>query len=75
MLIIENILIDDDKQNKYRSKVNYTAAIHLCITFFRCNNVNPSHLEKFIARNKCPVRPDRNAERNTRNHSAIPFNY
>lgn len=75
MLITENIPIDDDKQNKYLSKVNYAAAIHLCITFFRCNNIFPSHLEKLIARNKCPVRPDRNADRNTRNHSAIPFNY
>jgi hypothetical protein len=32
-------------------------------------------LEKLIARNTCPVRPDRNAVRKTRYHSAIPFNY
>ena len=75
MLITENILIDDDKHNKYHSKVNYAVAIHICIAFFRCNNVSPSHLEKLIARNKCPVRPDRNAVRKTRYHSAIAFNY
>lgn len=75
MLITENILIVDYKHNKYHSRVNYAAAIHLCIAFFHCNNVSPSHLEKLIARNKCPVRPDRNAVRNTRYHSAIPFNY
>ena len=42
MLITENILIDDDKRNKYRSRVNYAVAIHICIAFFRCNNVSPS---------------------------------
>ena len=75
MLITENILIDDDKRNKYHSKVNYAVAIYICIAFFRCSNVSPSHLEKLIARNTCPVRPDRNAVRRTRYHSAIPFNY
>ena len=75
MLITENILIDDDKRNKYHSKVYYAVAIYICIAFFRCSNVSPSHLEKLIARNTCPVRPDRNAVRKTRYHSAIPFNY
>ncbi|MBP7188232.1 MAG: IS4 family transposase [Ruminococcus sp.] len=75
MLITENIDIDDDKHNDYRYKINYAVAIHICIAFFRCNNVSPSHLEKLIARNKCPVRPDRNAVRKTRYHSAIGFNY
>ena len=75
MLITENILIDNNKHNKYRSKVNYAVAIHICITFYRCNNVSPSHLRKLIARNKCPVRHNRNAFRKTRYHSAIPFNY
>lgn len=75
MLITENILIDDDKHNKYRSKVNYATAIHICIAFFRCSNVSPSHLEKLIARNKCPIRHERNDVRKTRYHSAIPFNY
>lgn len=75
MLITENILIDDDKHNKYRSKVNYAVAIHICINFFRSDHVSPSHLEKLIARNKCPVRPDRNTVRKTHYHSAIGFNY
>ncbi len=75
MLITENILIDDDKHNKYRSKVNYAVAIHICINFFRSDHVSLSNLEKLIARNKCPVRPDRNAVRKTRYHSAIAFNY
>lgn len=38
MLITENVSIDDDKHNKYRSRANYAAAIHICIyvnTFFR----------------------------------------
>ncbi len=75
MLITENILIDDDKHNDYRYKINYATAIHICIAFFRCSNVSPSNLEKLIARNKRPVRPDRNAVRKTRYHSAIGFNY
>lgn len=75
MLITDNILIDDDKHNKYRSRVNYAAAIHICIAFFRSDNVCSSHLEKLIARNKCPVRPDRIAARKTRYHSAVCFNY
>ena len=75
MLITENIDIDDDKHNDYRYKINYAVAIHICIAFFRCNNVSPSHLEKLIARNKCPVRHNRNAVRKTRYHSAIGFNY
>lgn len=75
MLITENILIDDDKHNKYRYKVNYAIAIHICINFFRSDHVSPSNLEKLMARNKCPVRPDRNADRKTHYHSAIGFNY
>jgi hypothetical protein len=75
MLITENILIDDDKHNDYRYKINYATAIHICIAFFRCSNVSPSHLEKLIARFRCPVRPDRNAPRKTRCHSAVGFNY
>lgn len=75
MLIIQNIVIDDDKHNKYRSKVNYAVAIHICIAFFRCGRVSPSHLEKLIARNKSPVRPDRLATRKSCYHSAIAFNY
>ena len=75
MLITENIVIDEDKHNDYHYKINYAVTIHICIAFFRCSNVSPSHLEKLIARNTCPVRPDRNAVRKTRYHSAIPFNY
>ncbi len=75
MLITENILTDDDKHNKYRYKVNYAIAIHICINFFRSVHFSPSDLEKLIARNKCPVRPDRNADRKTHHHSAIGFNY
>ena len=55
MLIAENIFIADDKHNKYRSKANYAVAVHICIDFFRSDHVSPLHLEKLIARNKCPV--------------------
>ena len=75
MLITENISIDDDKHNDYRYKINYAFAIHICIKFFRYAHANPSLLEEMIARNKCPVRPDRIADRKTRYHSAIGFNY
>ena len=64
----------DDEHNKYRYKVNYAVAIHICINFFRSDHVNPSHLEKLIARNKLPVRPDRQDERQTRYNSAMGFN-
>ena len=74
--------IPDDKETFYCANddskgynLMHLTAIHVCIAFFRCSNVSPSHLEKLIARNKCPVRPDRNAFRKTRYHSAIPFNY
>ena len=75
MLITDDILIDDDKHNKYRSKINYATAIHICIAFFRCNRISPYNLEKLIARNKCPVRPDRIATRKSCYHSAVSFNY
>ena len=75
MLITENITIDDDKHNDYRYKINYAFAIHICIKFFRSAHANPLLLEELIARNKCPVRPDRIAVRKTRCHSAIGFNY
>ncbi len=42
---------------------------------FRSSHADPSLLEDLIARNKCPVRPDRIAVRKTRCHSAIGFNY
>lgn len=75
MLITENILIDDDKHNKYSYSINYAIAVFVCINFFRSDHVSSSHLEKLIARNKSSVRPDRNADRNTHYHSAIGFNY
>ena len=75
MLITENIVIDEDKHNDYHYKINYAVAIHACIKFFRSSHANPSLLEDLIARNKCPVRPDRIAVRKTRCHSAIGFNY
>lgn len=75
MLITENILIYDDRHNNYHYKINYAIAIHACIRFFRSTHAYPSLLEELIARNKCPVRPDRFADRKTRYHSAIPFNY
>ena len=75
MLINENIVIDDDEHNDYRYKINYAVAIHACIRFFRSSHADPSLLEDLIARNKCPVRPDRNVVRKTRYHSAIGFNY
>ena len=74
MLITENILIDD-KHNKYRYSINYAIAVFVCINFFCSDHVSTSHLEKLIARNKYPVRPDHNADRNTHYHSAIGFNY
>ena len=75
MLITENIVIDEDKHNDYRYKINYAFAIHICIKFFRSSHADPSLLEDLIARNKCPLRPDRIADRKTRCHSAIGFNY
>ena len=75
MLITENLVIDADKYNDYRYKINYAFAIRACIRFFRSSHANPSLLEDLIARNKCPLRTDRIAVRKTRYHSAIPFNY
>ena len=75
MLITENIVIDEDKHNDYHYKINYAVAIHACIKFFRSSHADTSLLEDLIARNKCPVRPDRIAVRKTRCHSAIGFNY
>ena len=75
MLITENISLDNDKHNHYCYKINYALAIYTCIMFFRSAHINPSVLEALIARNKCPVRPDRTADRKTRCHSAIGFNY
>ena len=70
VIIMLIIIYEDVFGDQHREVI-----IHVCIAFFRCSNVSPSHLEKLIARNKCPVRPDRNAFRKTRYHSAIPFNY
>ena len=75
MLITENTLIDDNKHNNYHYKINYAIAIHACIKFFRSAHANPLILEELIARNKCPVRPGRVADRKTPYHSAIGFNY
>ncbi|WP_455529678.1 transposase [Ruminococcus sp.] len=65
----------DFKHNDYRYKINYAFAIHACIRFFRSDHADHSLLEDLIARNKCPVRPNRIAVRKTRCHSAIGFNY
>lgn len=75
MLITENLSADDDKQNTYRYKTNYAVAIYACLKFYRSDHANPSVLEELIIRNKCPVRPDRVAERKTRSHSAVCFIY
>ena len=73
MLITENLSADDDKQNTYRYKTNYAAAIYACLKFYRSDHANPSVLEELIIRSKCPVRPDRVAKRKTRYHSAVSF--
>ena len=75
MLITENLSADDDKQNTYRYKTNYAAAIYACVKFYRSDHANPSALEELIIRSKCPVRPDRVAKRKPRYHSAVSFIY
>ena len=75
MLITENLSADDDKQNTYRYKTNYAAAIYACVKFYRSDHANPSVLEELIIRSKCPVRPDRVAKRKPRYHSAVSFIY
>ncbi len=74
MLITENILIKD-RNSQFRQKINYAVAIFVCICYFRSSLVKPSELEKLIARNVLPIRPDRKAVRNTSCHSAISFAY
>ena len=75
MLITENLSADDDKQNTYRYKTNYAAAIYACVKFYRSDHANPSVLEELIIRSKCPVRTDRVAKRKPRYHSAVSFIY
>ncbi len=75
MLITQNITIENNERNKYHSKVNHAVAIHICIAFFRSNHICPSQLEKQIARNKSPIRPNRSFVRKTKFHSSVCFNY
>ncbi len=60
--------------NNENEKITNVYSIGSISASSRGGGIIGSH-DKLIARNKCPVRPDRNAARNTRFHSAISFNY
>ena len=59
----------------YKYKVNFTMAVHLCITFFKSKSSRFIQLIKDIGKYTEPIRPGRKDERNLRIKGFISFTY
>lgn len=64
----------EEKEKKYVYKPNLTDALHLCRQFLK-NHVVAQDLDCLILGSLLPIRPDRQAPRNKRNHFSIGFHY
>lgn len=69
------VVIEQNYNNKYEYKVNFTMALYLCKEFFRTDNADAEKLIKDIARYTEPVRLGRTDERNIKAKGFTGFTY
>ena len=62
------------RNGKYPSQVNFSAAVHLCRNFF-LGNVSPPDLEALLAKFVLPIRAGRSAPRRPSAKSAVSFQH
>ena len=74
-LITMNVVVTQ-KDTKHIYQVNFTAAIHICIRFFKSrNDIDPPDVEALILKFILPVRPGRSDPRKVKSRSVVSFNY
>ena len=74
MIISVNVCVKQ-KTRAYAYQINFSEAIHICMTFLRCRRKNPPDVETLIQKNILPVRPDRKDTRKITYKSAVSFIY
>ncbi len=72
-LITQSVVIHK-KNRKYRYKVNFSAAVHICRQFF-LGNLPPSLVEALLAKLISPIRPGRSKPRKLKPKQAFCFLY
>lgn len=72
--LITSVAYVNDKDRKYRYRINFSQAVLICREFLK-GNVSHVKIKKLIAKYISPIRPGRSNPRNTRTHFAISFNY
>lgn len=74
--MITSHIVISNTDTKYAYQVNFTAAIHICRYFLRCqNNIPPPDVEALIHKNILPIRPGRLDIRKIRYKTAVSFIY
>jgi len=74
-LITMNVVVTQ-KDTKHVYQVNFTAAIHICIRFFKSQyDIDPPDVEALILKFILPVRPERKNPRKVKPRSTVSFNY
>lgn len=74
MIISVNVCVKQ-KTRAYVYQINFSEAIHICMTFLRWRQKNPPDVETLIQKNILPVRPDRKDTRKIKYKSAVSFIY
>ncbi len=72
-LITSHVIIENGNK-KYKYKVNFSVAVHICREFL-LKEIIPPDIETLIARYITPIRPGRSRSRKTRVKQAISFMY
>lgn len=72
-----NVVIVQDKQNKWTYVVNHTMAVHICLDFYRHRGKEtpPVDPETEIMKNILPVRDNRRDRRKIKTKEAVFFLY
>lgn len=75
--IAMNVVIVQDKQNKWTYVVNHTMAVHICLDFYRHRGKEtpPVDPETEIMKNILPVRDNRRDRRKIKTKEAVFFLY
>ena len=69
-------VIIQQKDVEHIYQANFTAAIRICIHFYKCrDNIHPPDVEALILKNILPVRNGRKDPRKVKTKPAVSFNY
>lgn len=73
--ITMHVIIEQDKDRKWKYQANYTMGIHICMDFFRYSGSKPPpDAEELISHYILPIRPNR-ADRRKVETKPLYFSY